>query len=306
MVGPLRPGATPLSFTYREHGADLERLARTGRAERRHISRLAALDRKLAGRPLSPGDLADALCITDPSGRRLIRKLDRERPCRPAGQCSGQPEGPAEQLYQLTIAAAIGDSDSAGSPHREDNQWTRAKLPSAAGGCCNSAPRPPACPRSARYWPPAAAGASAGSGAVKFSGWDYESALVQQNVDRFTQLNPDVPVEYTPITSAQYVQKTVAEFTGGGGPDALYVYDDSLAGWVAAEYLQPLDGLPGVDEVYGGDLPGQRGGDDGRRQAVRPAVLHRLAVPDLQPGDPRQSRHLGAARRASTSWNSRR
>jgi multiple sugar transport system substrate-binding protein len=98
-------------------------------------------------------------------------------------------------------------------------------------------------------------GGGSGSGAVKFSGWDYESAIVQQNVDRFTQLNPDVPVEYTPITSAQYVQKTVAEFTAGGGPDALYVYDDSLAGWVAAEYLQPLDGLPGVDEVYAGIYP---------------------------------------------------
>jgi multiple sugar transport system substrate-binding protein len=93
------------------------------------------------------------------------------------------------------------------------------------------------------------------SGAVKFSGWDYESALVQQNIDRFTQLNPDTPVEYTPITSAQYVQKTVAEFTAGGGPDALYVYDDSLAGWVAAEYLQPLDGMPGVDDVYAGIYP---------------------------------------------------
>jgi multiple sugar transport system substrate-binding protein len=90
---------------------------------------------------------------------------------------------------------------------------------------------------------------------VKFSGWDYESALVQANVDRFVQLNPGVPVEYTPITSSPYVQKTVAEFTAGGGPDALYVYDDSLAGWVAAEYLQPLDGMPGVDEVYAGIYP---------------------------------------------------
>ncbi|GAA0902947.1 sugar ABC transporter substrate-binding protein [Pseudonocardia zijingensis] len=101
----------------------------------------------------------------------------------------------------------------------------------------------------------ACGGGGDASGAVKFSGWDYESALVQANVDRFVQLHPDVPVEYTPITSAQYVQKTVAEFTAGGGPDALYVYDDSLAGWVAAEYLQPLDGMPGVDEVYAGIYP---------------------------------------------------
>lgn len=94
-----------------------------------------------------------------------------------------------------------------------------------------------------------------GDGTVKFEGWDYEAKLVQQNIDRFTKLNSDVKVSYTPITSAQYVQKVVAEFTGEAGPDALYVYDDSLAGWVDAGYLQPLDGLAGVDEVYDAIYP---------------------------------------------------
>ncbi len=98
-------------------------------------------------------------------------------------------------------------------------------------------------------------GAGSGDGSVKFEGWDYEAALVQKNLDRFTQLN-NIKINYTPITSAQYVQKVVAEFTGGGGPDALYVYDDSLAGWVEGDYLQPLDGLPGVDEVYDAIYPG--------------------------------------------------
>jgi multiple sugar transport system substrate-binding protein len=95
----------------------------------------------------------------------------------------------------------------------------------------------------------------AGDGSVKFEGWDYEAALVQQNLDNFTKTS-NVKVNYTPITSAQYVQKVVAEFTGGGGPDALYVYDDSLAAWVEGDYLQPLDGMPGVDEVYAGIYPG--------------------------------------------------
>ncbi|GAA1691033.1 extracellular solute-binding protein [Kribbella yunnanensis] len=98
-------------------------------------------------------------------------------------------------------------------------------------------------------------GAGAGDGSVKFEGWDYEATLVQQNLDRFTKAS-NVKVNYTPITSAQYVQKVVAEFTGGGGPDALYVYDDSLAAWVEGDYLQPIDGLPGVDEVYGAIFPG--------------------------------------------------
>ncbi|ONI74665.1 hypothetical protein ALI144C_38190 [Actinosynnema sp. ALI-1.44] len=93
---------------------------------------------------------------------------------------------------------------------------------------------------------------SAGAGAVRFEGWDYESQLVQQNLDRFTAANADIKVAYTPITSAQYVRKIVAEFTGNNGPDVLYSYDDSMVSWVQAGYLQPLDGLPGVDEVYSG------------------------------------------------------
>ncbi|TCC23433.1 extracellular solute-binding protein [Kribbella speibonae] len=98
-------------------------------------------------------------------------------------------------------------------------------------------------------------GGGSGDGSVKFEGWDYEAALVQQNLDRFTKTS-NVKVNYTPITSAQYVQKVVAEFTGGGGPDALYVYDDSLAAWVEGDYLQPLDGMAGVDEVYDAIYPG--------------------------------------------------
>jgi multiple sugar transport system substrate-binding protein len=89
-----------------------------------------------------------------------------------------------------------------------------------------------------------------GTGPVKFEGWDYEPTLVQQNIDRYTKLNADAKVTYTPVPSAQYVQKLVAEFTANNGPDALYVYDDSLAGWVEAGYLQPIDGMPGVDDVY--------------------------------------------------------
>ncbi|APU22097.1 extracellular solute-binding protein [Actinoalloteichus sp. GBA129-24] len=87
-------------------------------------------------------------------------------------------------------------------------------------------------------------------GAVRFEGWDYEAQLVQQNVDRFIRLNPDVEVDYAPITSAQFIQKLTAEFMGGGGPDVLYMYDDSLASSVEARYLQPLDELAGIDEVY--------------------------------------------------------
>jgi len=110
MVGPLRPGTTPLRFTYREHGADLERLARRAGLSAATISRLAALDRKQAGKPLSPGDLAEALHITDPSGRRLIRKLTASGLAVQQGSAQANRRGRPTNLYQLTIAAAIGEA----------------------------------------------------------------------------------------------------------------------------------------------------------------------------------------------------
>jgi hypothetical protein len=110
MVGPLRPGASPLSFTYREHGADLERLAGKAGLSAATISRLAAIDRKLAGKPLSPGDLAAALCITDPSGRRLIRKLIASGLAVQRGSAQANRKGRPTNLYQLAIAASINDA----------------------------------------------------------------------------------------------------------------------------------------------------------------------------------------------------
>lgn len=103
--------------------------------------------------------------------------------------------------------------------------------------------------------PLAACGRAAHDGRVRLEGWDYEAQLVQRNVARFTELNPDVGVAYTPITSAQFIRKITAEFLGGGGPDVLYMYDDSLAGSVDAEYLQPLDGIDGVDRIYDAIYP---------------------------------------------------
>lgn len=86
--------------------------------------------------------------------------------------------------------------------------------------------------------------------AVKFEGWDYEPPLVEENISRFMDLNPDINVDYIPINGAEYRQKIVAEFTAGVEPDALYVRDDYFAGWVTAGYLQPIEGMPGLDEVY--------------------------------------------------------
>lgn len=85
---------------------------------------------------------------------------------------------------------------------------------------------------------------------IKFQGWDYEPTLVQQNLNNFQKVNPSIKVDYTSVLSADYDPKLIAEFTGNTGPDAMYVYDTSMAGWVDAGYLQPLDGMPGLDKAY--------------------------------------------------------
>jgi multiple sugar transport system substrate-binding protein len=98
--------------------------------------------------------------------------------------------------------------------------------------------------------PATCAPASSSQTAVKFEGWDYEPPLVELNIQRFQCITPTVKVNYTPIVSAQYREKLVAEFTASANPDGLYVRDDYFAGWVTAGYLQDIEGMPGLDDVY--------------------------------------------------------
>jgi hypothetical protein len=102
------------------------------------MSRLAALERSLGGRPVSPGELADALGITDPSGRRLVRKLTEAGLAVPDGSTQPHHKGRPARLYRLAITAALtagrspgsGPSESAGGGVRPEEN---ADLPSASG-----------------------------------------------------------------------------------------------------------------------------------------------------------------------------
>ncbi|AEV87391.1 hypothetical protein ACWT_6378 [Actinoplanes sp. SE50] len=106
MIGPIGAADPPLAYSYREHGG-LEELAVRAGLSAATMSRLAALERSLAGRAITPGELARALGITDPSGRRLIRKLGEAGLV--AGEGSAQPhhKGRPTRLYRLTIQAAL-------------------------------------------------------------------------------------------------------------------------------------------------------------------------------------------------------
>ncbi|MBF9131738.1 MarR family transcriptional regulator [Plantactinospora sp. S1510] len=107
IIGPMSPAGSSVAFTYREHGVELERLAGEVGLSAATLSRLAAIERTLDGRAISPGDLASQLGITDPSGRRLIRKLSDAGLVEVEGSTQLHRKGRPARLYRLAIGTAI-------------------------------------------------------------------------------------------------------------------------------------------------------------------------------------------------------
>jgi hypothetical protein len=106
VIGPMGTTGAPLEYTYRDHGG-LEALAGRVGLSPATLSRLAAIERKLGNRPLSPSDLARSLGITDPSGRRLIRKLSESQLAVDDGSSQLHRKGRPTRLYRLAITAAL-------------------------------------------------------------------------------------------------------------------------------------------------------------------------------------------------------
>lgn len=106
MIGPMGASGVPLTYTYREHGGIEALAARVGLSPAT-LSRLAAIERTLAGRPVSPSDLARSLGITDPSGRRLIRKLSESQLAVDDGSSQVHRKGRPTRLYRLAITPAL-------------------------------------------------------------------------------------------------------------------------------------------------------------------------------------------------------
>jgi hypothetical protein len=106
LIGPMGAAGVPLAHPYREHG-ELETLAGRAGLSPATLSRLAAVERTLGGRPVSPSELARSLGITDPSGRRLIRKLSESRLAVGDGSSQLHRRGRPTRLYRLAITAAL-------------------------------------------------------------------------------------------------------------------------------------------------------------------------------------------------------
>lgn len=93
---------------------------------------------------------------------------------------------------------------------------------------------------------------------VTFAGWAFEPQVVEGFVKQFMAENPDIRVNYTPLDLQLYPEKMVALFNAGTQPDAFYVRDTHLGAWVDAGWLQPIDGLPKLDELNQEIFPATR------------------------------------------------
>lgn len=108
IIGPIGGGYRPARYTYRDHGAEVERLATEVGLSPTTLSRLAALEHEVHGRPLAPSELAALLGITDPSGRRLIRKLQAADLVSAEGSAHSTRRGRPTRLYRLRLNDTLG------------------------------------------------------------------------------------------------------------------------------------------------------------------------------------------------------
>ncbi|WP_406440265.1 MarR family transcriptional regulator [Streptomyces sp. NBC_01613] len=122
VIGPMGPGGEPSEQAggraggqppappRPDQGDRVRELARTVGLSPATLSRLAAIEHDLAGRTVTPSELADAMAITDPSGRRLVRKLHAHGLVTSEGLAQTHRKGRPTGLYRLAIAAALTGS----------------------------------------------------------------------------------------------------------------------------------------------------------------------------------------------------
>ena len=113
VIGPMGPAGPPRARSPRASGDRVREVARTAGLSPATLSRLAAIERDLAGRTVTPSELADAMAVTDPSGRRLVRKLHAHGLVVSEGLSQTRRKGRPTGLYRLAIVAALAGSGDA-------------------------------------------------------------------------------------------------------------------------------------------------------------------------------------------------
>ena len=84
---------------------------------------------------------------------------------------------------------------------------------------------------------------------MKFDYWNFLPEMVEANIGRFEGQNPDISVKREMHDGMAYFDKLVANFVAGVPMDVIYGDETKRAQYAEAGWIQPIDGLPGLDEV---------------------------------------------------------
>jgi multiple sugar transport system substrate-binding protein len=87
-----------------------------------------------------------------------------------------------------------------------------------------------------------APGATTGGPAdLTFMAWSYSVETVQDNVNKFMELNPTIKVTFQDFPWVTYHDAMVARFAGGNYPDLCYSADFFTEEWASAGWILPFD-----------------------------------------------------------------
>jgi multiple sugar transport system substrate-binding protein len=84
---------------------------------------------------------------------------------------------------------------------------------------------------------------------LRLNGWTHKPEAVREDLDVFEKENPDIKVEFEDFPFGEYNDKMVTLFAAGKPPDVMYVHETVISSWATAEFIRPIDDMPGAMET---------------------------------------------------------
>lgn len=111
IIGPMNGPAPALRYMFRTDNDLLRDLAHQVGLSPAALSRLADLERRLAGAAASAEEVSEALNVSVPSGRRIVRALRENGLAVPAGTAQPTRRGRPKNIYHLRIGAHLASAE---------------------------------------------------------------------------------------------------------------------------------------------------------------------------------------------------
>jgi multiple sugar transport system substrate-binding protein len=97
-------------------------------------------------------------------------------------------------------------------------------------------------------------GSSGAGGKVTLNvqGWVYDPTFDRDVAAAYNKAHPNVLPQTTFTEASEYIAKVTGLFTANAAPDIIFAHDNDIAGFVESGYIQPINGLPGMQQALNG------------------------------------------------------